>query len=341
MGGPWGHRCQHGAVITATGFRGSVEKELHSNGLDEFLVGGGLVWVDVVDATDHEIDVIAREFGLHPLAVEDARKGGQRPKIERFPTHALIVVYCADADPRDLSEMHIAVGKGWMITIRLPNDAGREFDIAPVVEQYKRTRGVDCSAGFLLHAILDAVVDGYFDITDQLDDELQRIEDDLFSDIDGTDDNAAQHSETIHHDLLEVRRSLVIFRRRVIPLREVLMSLLRREFDFVHDDVIPYLQDVLDHLLRTVDSVDSQRELVGNAVDAHLAIISNRANEIMKKMTSWGAILLGSTLIAGIYGMNFRHMPELGSRFGYPGALLSMVVLTTVLVMYFRRKKWL
>lgn len=330
-----------GRVITATAYRGSVEKRIPAEGISEFIDGGGLVWADIIDPTDDEFECLADELELHPLAIEDARKGNQRPKIERYPTHAFIVVYGPDPDPRELPELHVFVGKGWLLTLRLRNSSGRALEFESMAEEFSRTRGEECGVGFLLHSILDVIVDGYFDVTDKLDEELERIEEALFSDLDPSANEQQDRDMEVHQGLLQLRRELVVFRRRVVPLREVLMTLLRREYKFISDELVPYMQDVLDHLLRTIDQVDGQRELVGNAVDAHLAIISNRSNEIMKKMTSWGAILLGSTLIAGIYGMNFRHMPELGNRFGYPGALLAMALLTVVLYVYFHRKRWL
>src|SRR5207302_7412629 len=128
----------------------------------------------------------------------------------------------------------------------------------------------------------------------------------------------------VQERLFDIRRSLLVFRRSVVPLREVISALLRREVPWIDDPTVIHLQDVYDHVLRAIDLVDGQRELMGNAVDAHLAIISNRMNEVMKKMTSWGAILLGSTLVAGIYGMNF-NIPELKWRYGYPYAIGLMV----------------
>jgi magnesium transporter len=134
---------------------------------------------------------------------------------------------------------------------------------------------------------------------------------------------------------------MITFRRRVVPLRDVVLSLLRREVPWVEEASIVYFEDVFDHLLRVLDQIDTQRELMGNVVDASLALTSNRMNEVMKKMTSWGAILIVATLIAGIYGMNFTNMPELHWRFGYYGALGLMLVTTSCLYFYFRRKNWL
>ncbi len=145
----------------------------------------------------------------------------------------------------------------------------------------------------------------------------------------------------MQRDLFAVRRDLLQFRRRVVPLREVVAALLRREVDWIDDATLVHLQDVYDHVLRAIDAIDSQRELLGNAVDAQLAIASNRMNGVMKKMTSWGAILLASTLVAGIYGMNFEHMPELRWRLGYPFALSIMLAITVAGYRAFRRRGWL
>ena len=145
----------------------------------------------------------------------------------------------------------------------------------------------------------------------------------------------------IQQELFDVRRQLLFFRRAVVPLREVLNMMLRREVAWVDDATAVHLQDVYDHVLRAIDLIDGQRELMGNAVDAHLAIISNRMNYVMKKMTSWGAILLGSTLVAGIYGMNFRNMPELDWRLGYAWALGIMATITVVGYWFFSKRDWL
>jgi magnesium transporter len=152
---------------------------------------------------------------------------------------------------------------------------------------------------------------------------------------------ARQDETAVQQRLFEVRRRLLKFRRAIVPLRELVGALLRKEVDWIEDHDVVLLQDVYDHVLRAIDLLDSGRELMGNAVDAHLAIISNRMNSVMKKMTSWGAILLGSTLIAGIYGMNFKNMPELHWRYGYGFAIGLMLLITIVGYKYFKSKDWL
>lgn len=296
---------------------------------------GTVVWADVADAVDGEFDVLIREFGLHPLAVEDALKHGQRPKLEIYPNHAFIVAYACSTDVAHLPEVDAFIGADWLVTVREQAGNGIHFDVNAVRERFERTLGNgSVSSGFLLYVVLDEVVDSYFDGVDLIEERLESIEDDIFAA--GPDDESP-----IQKDMLDLRRDLLLLRRRIVPMRDVVLAILRREVSFVDDHALLYFQDVLDHLLRTTDQIDTLRELLGNAVDAHLAMVSNNMNAIMKKMTSWGAILLGATLVAGIYGMNFDEMPELRWHFGYPMALFTMLLLTSALFIYFRRKDWL
>ncbi|HEX9258033.1 MAG TPA: magnesium transporter CorA family protein, partial [Acidimicrobiales bacterium] len=252
-----------------------------------------------------------------------------RPKLERYPNHAFIVAYSAD-----LAEVDMFVGRDWVLTVRGPNADGRVWDCEQAAVHFERVDGYSPSVGALLHAVLDALVDGYFERADGIEDRIEAIEDSVFA-----EELRTEHD--IQRELFVVRRELLEFRRAVAPLRDVVAAVLRRELDWVQGDDLFAYQDVFDHLLRVLDQIDVERELMGNAVEAHLAIISNRMNRVMKTMTSWGAILFGSGLIAGVYGMNFRHMPELDWYLGYPMALAMMAGLTTSLVLYFRRKDWL
>jgi magnesium transporter len=301
-----------------------------------------LLWLDLVDATDEDLERVQREFDLHPLALDDTRRKGQRPKLEVYPTHAFIVVYVGCTDPTDLPELNVFVGPNWVVTVRKRNGVGEVLDIDPIRAHFERTCGEDeATSSFLLYTILDDVVEGYFDLVERMEDDVQSLEDAIFEELDPDTKDDGDQDQPLQRRLLVLRKELLNVRRRVVPMREVLMALLRREVPWIEEAVLLYLQNVLDHVLRVSDEIDAQRELMGNAVDAHLATMSNRVNEIMKRMTSWGAILLGATLIAGIYGMNFKHMPELDSKWGYPLALLTMLVMTIALVIYFRRKRWL
>ena len=290
---------------------------------------GTLVWVDLVDPTEDDMACVQEEFSLHPLAMEDATKHGQRPKLESYPTHAFVVAYSAG-----LVEVDLFVGPGWLVSVRATDEQGEPWPIDSARRRFELTRREDATSGFLLYIILDELVDGYFHRVEVMEDRLEEVEERVFAEENGSEREMQQN-------LYHLRRELVGFRRRIQPVREVLASLLRREVDWVDDTALTHLQDVYDHVMRVTDQIDAQRELMGNAVDAHLAIISNHMNRVMKKMTSWGAILIGSTLIAGIYGMNFEHMPELGWQFGYPFALGLMAAMTITLWWSFRRRDWL
>ncbi len=289
---------------------------------------GCVMWVDLVDPTEADFAQVYEEFELHPLAMEDARKHGQRPKLEHYPSHAFLVAYSSE-----LAEVDLFVGPTWVVSVRENNEAGRSWPLDGVRARVER-EGKRVSVGFLVYTILDELVDGYFEAGDAFGDTVEDFEERILAD-------ELSGEGHIQLELLAVRRQLVEFRRVVGPLRDVLTALVRGDVEWLDETTRLHLRDVFDHVLRAVEQLDIQRELVGNAVEAHLAIMSNRMNQVMKRMTSWGAILLGSTLVAGIYGMNFEHMPELGWRFGYPFAIGLMVLLTVIGYRSFKRRDWL
>jgi magnesium transporter len=290
---------------------------------------GSVVWVDLVDPTDDDFACVCAEFELHPLAMEDARKHGQRPKLEQYPSHSFLVAYS-----QELAEVDLFVGPNWVVSVRERNEEGGQWSLDAARSRVALARKEEISAGFLVYSILDDLVDGYFTAVTAFEDRVEEMEDEILG------EQLADEGR-VQARLLELRRQLVEYRRVVIPLREVLITLRRGELEWVDEATRLHLQDVSDHVVRAVEGLDSQRELVGNAVEAHLAMMSNRMNQVMKRMTSWGAILLGSTLVAGIYGMNFEHMPELDWRMGYPMALGIMLLITLVGYRYFSRRHWL
>ena len=316
-------------AVRAYGARGRVDEVPSSQISGSLEKGDCFLWVDVSDPSDEDLTCLGQQFALHPLALEDVSNRQQRPKLEHYPTHAFLVAYTAD-----LQEVDFFIGPSWLISVRESERGHAAWSVDDARLRFERTRPDPTTSGFLMYVLLDELVDGYFDATEQAEDELEELEDRIFSE-------QLPNERGVQQQLFDVRRRLLLFRRAVVPLREVLASMLRGEVKWIDEHTMTYLQDVYDHVLRAVDQLDSQRELMGNAVDAHLAIISNRMNGVMKRMTSWGAILLGSTLVAGIYGMNFDHMPELHWEFGYLWALGLMAVITVVGYLYFSRKDWL
>jgi magnesium transporter len=299
----------------------------------------GLLWVDVGTPTEAEFQSLARQLDLSSFVVEDLHHGGQRTKLERYHDHFHVAVHDCSLAGRTLvtREVDIVFGDGWLLSVRQQSDDPTEpqpFDVDATTRRFEAGRGEGdvVDEGLLVWAFLDVIVDRFFDLTDVFDDRLDDAEERVFGGDGGNE---------ISKEIFDLRRAMVSFRRSVAPLREVLNELLRKEASCITDDALVRLRDVEDHVLRAADLIETQRDLLAGLLESNLAVASNRMNDVMKKLTAWGAILLGSTLIAGIYGMNFDEMPELRWAFGYPAAIGSMLLLTIVLYVYFKRRKYL
>jgi magnesium transporter len=291
--------------------------------------GATVTWVDVIDPRDDELEQLAGSYQLETRAFDEARRRAARPTMQRFDDHAYVVAFSGA-----LAEIDIYIGPAWLITVRHHDTKGREWDPAKAVERFQRRDPTTMTPGLLLATLMDELIDGYFDATDLLEDRIEEMEDRIFAD-------TAHTEQVIQQDLFNIRRELIEIRRAVVPLREVISSILRLEVRWIEGEAVVLFRDAFDKLLRVIDLIDGHRELVGNAVDAHLAVISNQMNQVMKQLTAWGAIVFGATLIAGIYGMNFVNMPELDWRLGYPMALGMMLLLSGILYRAFRRRDWL
>ncbi len=291
----------------------------------------GLLWVDVVDPAQEDFDLLAAEFGFHPLALEDAAKRHQRPKIDEYDGYLFITFYrlASGAEATSPIEIDLFVGPNFLVTIR--NDASPEIEATS--DRWCRNseqlgeRGV----GFLLYSLLDAIVDGYFPVLDTLTDQFESLEERIFE----------RHDPHVQRDIFALRRQLIGLRRVIAPERDVMNVLVRRDTPVLGDDATIYFQDVYDHILRVTDGLDSFRDLLSSALDASLSASSNRLNRVMKTLTASSIVLMSMTLVAGIYGMNFVHMPELDWLFGYPLALGLMLAIGVSLLALFRRIEWL
>jgi magnesium transporter len=290
------------------------------------------IWIDVVEPNDEELELLERTLGLHELSVEDSSRWGQRPKVEFYPDYVFVVLHglrIGDTDELVDSELHLFAGQRfYLLTIR------REplFEFRRAIERAVRDTGIVREGiGFHLYLLLDEVVDEYLDVVDRLEDLSDDAEERVFR------DDAA---EGLQEDLFRLKRRVVRFRRAVAPMREVL-DLLAEDADMVTPALQPYYRDVQDHVIRAIELTDNIRELLSSALDARLAQASNRLNLVVKALSGWAAIILIPTLIAGIYGMNFRHMPELDWRLGYPFALGVMGLSAFALYRVFKRRDWL
>ena len=310
---------------------GRVE-ELGADRLDEIdrlcAVEGTLVWVSADAPDEATIDVLRREFDLHPLVVEDVRKRGQRPKLDAYAAQHVIVAYEVTEAEQALSEVHLFVGAGWLVSVT--------WDPTPLLDgsrnQFAAGRGLGGGGvGELLYVVLDAVVDSYFPELDRLSDRIGDLEDRV---LEGEADRESLR------EVLVVKRRLLELRRILAPTRDVANQLLRRDLDLIEPATVPYYQDLYDHIVRVIDQLDVYRDLLAAVLDARLTVASNNLNAIMKRLTAFTVILMVPTLIAGVYGMNFDVMPELDWPLGYPLALGLMALAVAVAVTYFRRKGW-
>jgi magnesium transporter len=290
-----------------------------------------IVWVDVSDPTSLDFDSLAKQFGFHPLSIEDCRHQHQRPKVEEFLGYYFIVLYEAvlsDVGRLQLGELGIFLGKNYLVTVH--SEPIRAIETA---ERLWRswTDLAERGTGLLAYLLIDAVVDDYLPLLDTVSDRMDSLEDQIFADF---------QAESLE-EIFRIKKELLVLRRAVTPLRDVFNTLLRREQPIFSRETHTYFQDVFDHLIRVADTIDTLRDMIGSMMDAYLSISGNRMNLIMKRLTSIATILMSVTLVAGIYGMNFDYMPELKWRYGYVGALLSMLIVGLAIYSHFRRIKWL
>jgi len=293
---------------------------------------GVRLWLDVVEPTEEELARLQTAFDLHELSVEDSRRWGQRAKIEFYPDYVFLVVHGLKLDGSGElvdGEVHLFVGGGfYLVTVR------REplFDFAKATARLQsEPRLAQEGIGFQLYLLLDEIVDGYLDTVERLEDLSDDIEDRVFEE-NGTSD--------VQEEIFRLKRKVVQFRRLAMPMREV-VDLIQESPGLVTRELVPYFRDVQDHVIRAVEFIDNIRDLLTSALESQLAQVSNRLNVVMKQVTSWAAIILIPTLIAGIYGMNFQHMPELSWKVGYPVALGMMGASSFVLYRVFHKRDWL
>ena len=291
------------------------------------------LWVGLYEPTVQEFDAVRREFNLHPLAVEDAIKAHQRPKLELFDDSGFMVLrtarYVHEEEVVHFGEIQIFVGPGFVVTVR----HGRASELAGLRQQIEGDRELLlCGPAAVLHAIVDHVVDDYQPVLSGIEDDIGEVEDEVFS---PTGHNPVER-------IYKLKREVLGMIKAAAPLQQPLERLAGlHDIPYLQDEVAHYFRDVLDHLLRVLEQVNGFNDLLSSVLEANLTRVSIRQNEDMKKMAAWAAIGVVPTALAGVYGMNFRHMPELQWRFGYPMSLLVIVVICALLYRNFKRVGWL
>jgi magnesium transporter len=318
-------------AIYDNGVRRDGKVEL-SHAYDERHQPGRFVWIGLYEPTEDEFDSLRREFHLHPLAVEDAIHAHQRPKLEVYDEMVFLVLktarYVDPAEVIELGEVLVFLGEDFLITVR----HGEASSLTPVRErldaQPKRLKHGPSSA---LHAILDQIVDDYQPAIEGLETDIDEVEEQLFS---GERVNPAER-------IYRLQREVLGFRKATAPLVEPLDKLARGHYMEIHPEIRDYFRDVNDHLIRVREQLDAMHDLLSTSLHANLAQVGVRQNEDVRRISAWVAIIAVPTAIAGIYGMNFDHMPELRWEFGYPAVLLAMLIICTALYRYFKKVGWL
>jgi magnesium transporter len=322
--------ARHLVVCRADGqFKSTVDPE----DISEIIKGKNqFVWLDMQDPQDADIALLRDEFHFHPLAIEDAVRHHERPKVDSYDDYYFLIFYAITYDEvtnRLHNEaMNLFIGANYIVSVH-------EGEVSAIDETIKRWQkdeeefGND--AGALLYALLDTITDDYFPVIDKLADRVEALEEQIFE----------RFQESALQDVFSLKRDLLSIRRIVAPERDVLNVLIRREVPIFERNSILYLQDVYDHIVRITDSIDTYRDLLSSALDAFLSVQSNRLNQIVKILTITSIVLMSDALIAGIYGMNFEFMPELHWPYGYPFALGLMLLVGVGLVLFFRKRKWL
>jgi magnesium transporter len=309
---------------------GFTERELPELLADE----RNIVWIDMEAPTIEDEQILLNLFKFHHLTVEDAHETRNHPKVEAFPDYLFFIVHGVKNETNSYNfvtkEMDGYLGKNFVVTYH--HEKFRSID---AVKRQLRSTPYACSRGadYLLHQILDQIVDLYIPIVDDFDNAINQIEERIF--------RMKQADNSILEEIMDLKRSANRLIRISTKQLNVLYRLAHGEFPLINQSILPFYRDVYDHLQRVSDLAENYRDLIGGLLDIHFSIIANRTNDVMKVMTIFSSIMLPLSLIAGIYGMNFDNMPELHSKYGYYITLVFMAMVAAGLLFYFWRKGWI
>lgn len=289
-------------------------------------------WVGLHEPDEAEMKLVSEEFSLHELAVEDASRLQQRPKIESYGDTLFLAIRTARLENDDIliGQTYVFVGPRYILTVR----QGASHSYAPIRHRCEQnTKQMKLGPGYILYALLDFVVDNYFPVMEDLDEYLKSIEHSLFT--------STFRRETVQH-LYDLKRDLIRMRMAVIPMQDISSFLMHQaDTQLIPKSIYPYLRDINDHVLRLTDFINAQSEMLKVAMDVNLAMVSVGQNEVVKRLASWAAILALPTMIASFYGMNFKYMPELEWHYGYPIVLSVMLASCVLLWRRLKKAKWL
>jgi len=308
--------------------------DLDKRAISEYLARPGtFVWVALRDTTEAELDEMQEEFGLHELAVEDARHGHQRPKIDEYGDSLFVVMHTielAATDEVKVGEVHVFAGRNYVLSVRHRTERGFQDVRARAESEPELLKN---GSGYVLYALMDAIVDRYFPVIDEVEMEVERIEERLFR----PGSSPRENIEALYY----VKQKLTTLKHAAAPLMENAGKLFGGRVPGVCHGLTDYFRDVYDHLVRINQSIDAARETVNTAIQVALAVVNMGQGEVTKQLAAYAALVAVPTMIAGVYGMNFEHMPELKWNLGYPLSIATMVGIDVFLFWRFRKAGWL
>jgi len=293
-----------------------------------------VTWINIDGL--HEVDIVKKigdHFGLHPLVQEDIVHTGQRPKFENLDDYILVILkmlhYREEDDEVEAEQVSVIVGSNFVTSFQ--EQEGDTFNFVRDRLRNKRGRIRKMGADYLAYVLIDSIVDNYFSILEQYGEKIEALEEEL------TNNPGVETLNTIHR----LKKEIVLLRRSVWPLREVIGAFEREESSLISDAIMVFIRDLYDHTIQVIDSIDTLQEILSGLQDLYLSSVSNKMNEVMKVLTIFASIFIPLTFMAGIYGMNFEFMPELKVRWAYPALWMAMIVVALGLLTFFRRRKWL
>ncbi|MBN2178498.1 MAG: magnesium/cobalt transporter CorA [Deltaproteobacteria bacterium] len=293
-----------------------------------------VTWINIDGL--HNIDIIEKiggHFGLHSLVQEDIVHTGQRPKFENLDEHVFVILnmfhYREEKDDVDAEQVSIILGSTFVISFQ--EEEGDTFDFVRDRIRNNRGRIRRMGADYLAYVLIDSIVDNYFAILEKYGEKIEALEEEL------TTDPSIETLNTIHR----LKKEIMLLRRSVWPLREVIGALQREESSLIGDSIMVFVRDLYDHTIQVIDSIDTLQEILSGLQDLYLSSVSNKMNEVMKVLTIFAAIFIPLTFMAGIYGMNFEFMPELKLRWAYPALWVAMITVALGLLIFFKRRRWL
>lgn len=298
---------------------------------EALLEPGSFVWLGLREPDEPLMKQVQEEFNLHDLAVEDAHRAHQRPKVEAYGDCLFIALHTAQLIDGDVhfGETHLFIGRNYVVSVR----HGASASYRAVRERWENSPELMAHGpGFILYAIMDFVVDNYMPIVDALEDELESVEDHIFR---------ATYRRRTTERLYHLKRRVTAMRRAVFPLLDVANQVARSGGGLIPEEIQPYFRDVHDHVQRINEATEHMRETLTTALNVNLSLVTVAQNEVVKRLAGWGAILAVPTVVASVYGMNFENMPELSWRYGYPGVVVLTVIACVFLYRRLKRAEWL